>query len=504
MKIFNADQIREADKMTMERQHISSVQLMERAGYRLFQHLHEGFVPVKGEVLVLAGMGNNGGDGLVVARYLRKARQKVKVIMVNFSSGRSEDLKVNCQKFVAAGGEIVELHEGDPVPKPGRNDLVIDAIFGIGLNRRPPLWVEELIFQINNSAARVVAVDIPSGLYMTGLPENPEAVIRAHHTFTFELPKLVFLLPQTGGYTGNWSLVSIDQDKDFIDNTPTKYYYSNQEDMAQLLRPRARFSHKGTYGHVLIVGGSYGKIGAALMSAEAALTSGSGLVSALVPHCGYEIFQTAVPEVMCVPVEDEKILTQMNPGFVPDVVAMGPGMGKEQSTTGAMKRFLKGYRGALVLDADALNILAEEQEIWGLLPEGTVLTPHPGEFKRMAGSWDNDFEMMERAMRLAGERKVIMVLKGAYTMVTDGERMYFNASGNPGMATGGSGDVLTGIISALRGQGYPAFEAARLGVYLHGLSGDIAIRETSVWSLTATDIIDFLGDAFLHLDSQRK
>lgn len=504
MKIFNTDQIRQADKITIQNQEITSAQLMERAGYRLFQHLHEGFVPVKGVVWVFCGIGNNGGDGLVIARYLAKARQEVRVVVVNFSENRSQDMEANYRKLEEMDVPVLELEAGDSLPHPEKNDLVIDAVFGIGLNRRPPAWVEQLFLHLNRSGARIVSVDIPSGLYMDGVPEDPDTVICADHTFTFELPKLVFLLPDSGKYTRNWSLISIDQDREFIRNTPTPYYYTDEKEMAALLRPRTRFTHKGDYGHVLIAGGSYGKIGAALMSAEAALTAGSGLVSAIFPRCGYEVFQTAVPEVMCIPTDDEREIRDLDPGFNPHAVAIGPGMGTKAETAEALRRFLKGYDGPLVLDADALNILAANPEIWALIPENTVLTPHPGEFRRLAGAWKNDREMMEKGIELAGRYRVILVLKGAYTQITDGVDVYFNATGNPGMATGGSGDVLTGIIVSLLGQGYDPLSAARLGVYLHGLSGDIASRQTSQWGLTATDIIDFLGDAFLHLQSAKR
>lgn len=501
MKIFNSHQIRLADKITMERQQISSVQLMERAGYRLFKRLQESFLPVKGRVVVFSGSGNNGGDGLVIARYLVEAGHRVEVFMVNFSSRRSPDLEENYQKLMPMAVALTDMAEGVAFPDLFEGDLVIDAIFGIGLNRRPPGWVEGLMEHINRSPAAVVAVDVPSGLYIEKSLEPGQVVVKADHSFTFELPKLVFLLPDTGRYTGSWSLVPIGQDKEFIASEPTSFYTAEEEEMAALLQRRDRFSHKGHFGHVLVCGGSYGKIGAPLMTAEAALTSGSGLVSALVPRCGYQVLQTAVPEVMCVPAADDRKITAIDPDFTPDVVALGPGLGTHADTRDAMAEFLKNYKGKVVLDADALNILASDPGLWDQVPNNSVITPHPGEFRRLAGDWGSDREMVEAGRRFAEQKGVVLVLKGAYTVVTNGEVVYFNTTGNPGMATGGSGDVLTGVIASLLGQGYGAMDAARLGVYLHGLSGDIAVRQTSQWSLTATDVIDFLGDAFLHLSA---
>lgn len=503
MKIFNLDQIRQADKITIERQEITGYQLMERAGFRLFQRLREEFLPVKGKVIVFCGIGNNGGDGLIIARQLLLAKYPVEVYVVNFSEHRTEDMQESLHNYREAGGRVSEQAKDSPFPEIRAEDLVVDAIFGIGLNRQPPDWVEQLIVNINAVKARVVAIDIPSGLPMQGLPWNKEAVICAAHTYTIELPKLGLLLPDTGQFTRDWSIVSIDLDAAYIATEPTPYYYTEMNEMAALVKPRVRFSHKGDYGHALICGGSLGKIGAALMCAEAALTAGSGLVSALVPGCGYQVFQTAVPEVMCVPADCEYELNSIRPDFDPDVVAIGPGMGTTEATCMAMKAFLKSYDGKLVLDADALNLIAEHPEIWDSIPENTVITPHPGEFRRLADPWQNDRERLDRVMLLAREKKVIVVLKGAYTVVTNGAQTFFNSTGNPGMATGGSGDVLTGIIASLLGQGYDALAAARLGVCLHGLAADIAIRDTSQWSLTATDIIDYLGDAYLYLTSAR-
>lgn len=504
MKIFNAEQIRRADKVTIENQRISSLQLMERAGYRLFRKLYEHYIPLKGKVWVFCGMGNNGGDGLVIARHLYQAKQEVAVMLVNFSDRRSEDMKANLKKIAGSGIAVTELGPTASFPEIATDDLVIDAIFGIGLSRKPEPWVERLIVNINTCPAGVVAVDLPSGMMMDGVEGEAVAVIKADHTYTFQTPKLPLLLPETGKYSRNWSIISIDQDPDFLAAEPTSFFFTDEKEMIELLEERPRFSHKGSYGHAFICGGSYGKIGAALMCAEAAVTAGSGLVSALVPHCGYQVLQTAIPEVMCVPTADEYSLTRIQPEFIPDVVALGPGMGKDEQASKAVIAFLRAYHGYLVLDADGINILSGHPEMWDVLPGQTVITPHPGEFKRLVGAWKDDRACLELARQLAKRRNVILVLKGAYTLVTDGDHVYFNSTGNPGMATGGSGDVLTGIIASLMGQGYAPLQAARLGVFLHGLSADIAIRDTSVWALKATDIIDYLGDAFLFLQSLKR
>lgn len=502
MKIFNTDQIRNADKITIERQGISSAELMERAGFRVFRRFEEDFLPVKGVVWVFSGIGNNGGDGLVIARYLFEAGHKVRVVLVDFGVRRAPDLQLNYGRLTALGVAVEELHENDAFPVFHAEDIIVDAIFGIGLNRRPPGWVEGLMEHMNHAPAPVVSVDVPSGVYMSGLMEEGQPVVCAAHTYTFELPKLLFLLSDTGKYTRDWSVVSIGQDKDFIASEPVICYFTEEGEVVDLLRRRDRFTHKGSYGHVLVVGGSYGKIGAPLMSSEAALNAGSGLVSALVPRCGYAVLQTAVPEVMCVPAQGEEFITEIASPFVPDVVAVGPGLGTHEDTAGALARFLDGYHGRLVMDADALNIVSGKPDLWERVPAHTIITPHPGEFRRLSGGWRNDREMMEMARTFASQKKVVVVLKGAYTLITDGSTVHFNSTGNPGMATGGSGDVLTGILASLLGQGYEVLDAARLGVYIHGLAADIAVRQTSQWSLKATDIIDFLGDAFLHLSAR--
>lgn len=497
MKIFNTSQIRKADELTITLQGISSAQLMERAGYGLFRALERDMDDIDGVFRIFCGVGNNGGDGLVIARHLVSSGKKVVVYIVNFSSQASEDFIINRKRLSALPIEVIDLAADSSFPEVQSKDVIIDAVFGIGLNRRPPGWVEKLFFEINSCEARVISVDVPSGLYMHKRVDPGSEVVHADHTYTFETPKLVFLLPDTGTFTNSWSLIGIDQVEP-KEEVPVGYLATAHE-MADVLKVRERFSHKGSYGHVWVAGGSYGKIGAVVMCAEAALTAGAGLVSAVAPSCGYAVLQTTVPEVMCVPVSEEYFLSRIPIEDQAAVVAAGPGMGVREETANALKVFLSRYNGRLVLDADALNILAAHAELWELLPEHCVLTPHPGELKRLIGGWQDDFEKLEKVRHLARERKVILVVKGAYTLVTDGDILWFNSTGNPGMATGGSGDVLTGIIAGLIAQGYTPFEAAQLGVYLHGSSGDIAIRQCSEWALKATDLIDFLGDAFLEL-----
>ncbi|MDG3583670.1 NAD(P)H-hydrate dehydratase [Galbibacter pacificus] len=499
MKIFSVEQIRLADKYTIERQNISSGELMERAGKAVFKWMHRQLNGSDVKIHLFCGIGNNGGDGLVVARYLLEQGYAISVYVVNFSDNRSKDFLLNFDRIKNLKYWPQLLTEDDDLPFIESNDIVVDAIFGIGLNRPPITWVSKLIHHINKNRAFVLSIDIPSGLYMDKGITTEDAVVKADYTLTFQLPKLPFLLPETGRYTQYWEVLDIGQDTQFLYEEPSNLEYVDKWAVLNKYKPRDRFSHKGTYGHSLIIGGSYGKIGAALMCSEAALHAGSGLVTAFVPKCGYQTIQTAFPEAMVVTDVNDNFITDINFSIDPSVIGIGPGLGKHPKTIKAFTSFLKRNKAPLVIDADGINILSENKELIQFIKGKAVLTPHPKELERLIGVWKDDYDKLEKTKQFSTENDVVILIKGAYTVTVYHEKMSFNSTGNPGMATGGSGDVLTGIICGLLAQGYTLFDATVLGVYIHGKAGDLAVLRAGVEALTATDLIDFTGDAFLDL-----
>ena len=499
MKILSASQFYEADAYTISTQGITSDALMERAATEIFNWLHVRLQGAPITIHLFCGIGNNGGDGIAVARLMQEHGYNIKVYVVNYSDKRSKDFLLNLERLKDRKIWPAFLQEDSELPEIAKEDIVVDAIFGIGLNRAPAPWVKRIIQYINDCKAFVLAVDIPSGLYADGSPDDVEAVVEADFVLTIQLPKLSFFLPTTGVFCKQWEVVNIGLDQGFIQNTPAAYKLIGKNEALQFYRPREKYSHKGTYGHTLIVGGSMGKIGALILSATACLKSGSGLVTTYGPKCGYIPLQTAVPEAMMIVDKGEECITNIEYIIKPTVVCMGMGMGQDVATAKAVEQFLTTYKGALLLDADALNLLSSNEDWWSLLPQQTVLTPHPKELERLIGAWKNEDEKLKKAKAFSAKYSLIIVIKGANTMVISNGIGYINTSGNPGMATGGSGDVLSGIIGGLIAQQYTPLQAAIFGVYLHGKAADIAVSKTGYQSLTASIIADHLGSAYISL-----
>ena len=501
MKIFSQKQIYEADKATLAKENIPSINLMERAGGYAFnwidQRLQGGAVPIK----VFCGIGNNGGDGLVIARNLIEKGYSVQTYIVNYSDHRSKDFLLAYDRLkqqTKNWPEVIKI--GQDIPEIGSTDLVIDALFGIGYNRPVDKWVHALYERINNSGAYVLSIDIPSGLYMDKVPGEDEVYIQPTTVLTFQFPKLIFFLPQTGKYIDNWTVIDIGLDAEYMATTPTDIELIDKFEAQQMYRPKTKFSHKGTNGHSLIIGGSYGKMGSVTMSAKACLHSGSGLVTAFVPALGVDIMQTAFPEAMVVADRHRgKYLEEIDFELDPDVIGIGMGMGTEGQTIKAFGDFLKSNKKPLVVDADALNILAKNPDFLQYLPNKSILTPHPKELERLIGEWEDDFDKLEKAKQFAKEHDIVLVIKGAHTITVYDNKLYINNTGNPGMGTAGAGDVLTGVITGLLAQQYDPLHAAIFGVYLHGRAGDIAISHTSYESLIAGNLVEFLGQAFVDL-----
>ena len=499
MKIFTAAQIRACDAYTIKASAIRSAELMERAAGKCASWVRE-HLPKETLFVILCGTGNNGGDGLAMARLLHQRGYGVKAFLLQFSKELSADCQSNLTRLQNIDAELVGIVQPDTfITDIPAHIVIIDAILGTGLSRPAEGWLAAFIHHINQLPNKKIAVDIPSGLPADVIPDKESAVLKVEDTLTFQFYKRTFLHPESGVFAGNIHILDIGLDQAFINATHSQYKTIEAGDIAVIYQPRSPFSHKGTYGSVLMVGGSYGKIGAIALSSKAAVRAGAGLVTALVPGCGYTILQTAVPEVMC-RTNGEHTLEKIDNWEKMTAIGIGPGLGNDSKAIGALTSFIDTCKTPVVLDADALNIIGAQQELLAKLPKGSILTPHPKEFARLFGENTNSMIQTDHARIQAMRYNINIVLKGHHTAVITSEgECWYNMTGNAGMATGGAGDVLTGIITGLLAQGYEPPHAAMLGVYLHGLAGDIAAKELSMEALAAGDIIDYLGKAFLTL-----
>lgn len=497
MKILNVDQIRSLDQSTIQHEPIAPINLMERAALAFVDWFVDRF-PNTSPTKIFCGLGNNGGDGLCIARLLLERDYPIDVYVVRYAPRESDDFMHNHRRLKLVTEHVHYIELTHDIPGLRHNEVVIDAILGTGLTRPADDIVKATIEAINRAPATVVSVDIASGLYTDQPNDAIDVIIEPDYTVTFQLPKLAFLLPKNGRYVGDWHLLDIRLHKRYIDLAPTLYYFTQPAEARLLLRKRARFSNKGTFGHALLLAGSFGKIGAAVLSARACLRSGVGLLTVHVPHCGYAVLQTAVPEAMCRPDAHPNVLSgsseveSMEPAAY-SAVGIGPGIGKAPETLAMLKNLLPTLKTPMIVDADALNLLAENRELLTLLPPNSILTPHPKEFERLTKKWANDYEKLDSLREFTKTYGVIVVLKGAYSAIaTPGGDIHFNSTGNPGLSTGGTGDVLTGVLTALLAQGYDPIEAAVLGVFAHGLAGDRVAEQRGPIGMTASDVIDAL------------
>ncbi len=497
MKIFPVKFISEIDKYTIDHEPILSVNLMERAALRIFEILKSDY-PDR-PILVLAGPGNNGGDALALSRMLLLEEFEVLTLLLN-SENLAPDTAINKSRLTyIRKAKIIELEKGDELPLLNKNFLVIDGLFGSGLNRPLEGRALDLVKWVNKSGMEVLAIDIPSGLFgEDNRLNNPEGIIRAKRTFSFQFPKLSFLFPDNHQYTGMWEILDIGLNPSKIELSSTDWYFTDAEMCRAWLPKRDLFSHKGSMGHVLLIAGSYNKMGAAILAAKAALRAGTGLLTVQIPNNNCQALYIAVPEAMVSIDRSDLMFTEYPKLDDFSAVGVGPGIGIRQNSVKALSSLLDDIAAIpLVLDADALNIIAANPEMLDKLPMNSVLTPHPKEFERLVGGWKNDYDRFLKAKVFVEKYQLVLVLKGAFTMVVSPEgHCHFNSTGNPGMATAGSGDALTGIILTLLGRGIPSYRAAVIGVYLHGLAGDFAKEHYGEEAMIATDIIDFLAKAF--------
>ncbi|MFD1553656.1 bifunctional ADP-dependent NAD(P)H-hydrate dehydratase/NAD(P)H-hydrate epimerase [Putridiphycobacter roseus] len=485
-KILNVAQIRATDKYTMDNAPIASIDLMEQAALA-FVKAFEKHSNASKKIIIVCGVGNNGGDGLAVSRLLRQKGMDVHVMLVKFKETLSADCKINKNRLK----EVEELTVTDTVPDFAAYDIIIDALFGSGLNNPVKGFPAAVIAAINKAEKTVFSIDVPSGLPCDAISTS-KSIVNNSHVISFQRPKLAFFFPEHRAYIRDWEVVDIGLDEAFIQAQKSNYFLLD-ESVAKIVKIRAKQSHKGTYGHALLLAGSHGKMGAAVLSTKACLRSGVGLLTTCVPKCGYNILQIAAPEAMCLTDENAHFLTELPTLSNYDVVGAGPGIGKDKLTVKMLQSLLEKSTQPLVLDADAINIISANQKLLALLPKRSVLTPHVKEFDRLVGPSKNTLERHEKQGSFSKKHQCIIVLKDAYTCIssTTGE-FYINTSGNQGMATGGSGDALTGVITGLIAQHYDLLNAAIVGVYFHGKAGDKGAEKKGYNALLASDIVENL------------
>ncbi|AZQ44642.1 NAD(P)H-hydrate dehydratase [Nonlabens ponticola] len=500
MKILSAQQLAQADQATLKSQNITSDELMERVAQLVFERMHQRLNGAPVPIKIFCGIGNNGGDGLAIARHMIQHGYHVTTYITNCSKHRSDDFLKNYERIkdITKDWPIL-LDCKDDIPAIDNGDIVVDAIFGTGLNRPVDGWMADLFEAINATQAFTVAVDMPSGLLAdTAQPEN-SAIIKADHTFTFQTPKLSFFQVDTGDFVGTFEVIDIGLDPAYINQAQPIATLITREAAQNIYKPRKKFTHKGDYGHVVCVAGHESTMGAAVLCAGAAINAGAGKVTAYIPNDGDIIMQTSLPEVMTLLDDDDHALSDIRIPVKDYVMCIGPGIGQDDVTVSAFAKAIKYQSSPIVIDADGLNILANKRAFLKEVPAQSILTPHDGELERLVGKWNNSTERLEKAKELSKKYDVILVLKGAHTMTVSGDHVYINDSGNPGMATAGSGDVLAGMISSLIAQGYEPLMAAVFGVYIHGAAGDLVAQSYAHEGLKASLISNFIGAAILQL-----
>ncbi|HBB00286.1 MAG: hypothetical protein A2W86_14130 [Bacteroidetes bacterium GWD2_45_23] len=497
MKILTAEQIRRIDGETIKREGIPSLELMKRAATAFYNWFTEKYPNKRLSLSVFAGVGNNGGDGMMIARLLHKSGYNVKAFIVEYSQKYTEDTAHNLRRLKADNVFHKKILTEKEMPDLSAFDLVIDGIFGTGLSREVSGIAATVIQQINNSRKPVISIDVPSGLFLN--KRTPFAV-HATETITFQIPKLALYLPENQDYTGNVTIVPIGLNKEAIEELESDFTLTERGKIRSLLKPLSKFAHKGTEGHALIIGGSLGKTGSVCLAAKASLKTGCGLITAYLPKCGVPIIQSNFPEAMAIEDGGDTHLTSITYDLHPNAIGIGVGMGQHQETQLALHGFLQKNSAPLVIDADGLNILSQHPDWLSLLPPKTILTPHPKELSRLIGAWCDDYEKIQKTRLFAQEYDLIVVVKGAYSLIIAPGHVYLNSTGCPALATAGSGDVLTGMITSLLAQGYDPLQAARVGVYLHGLTAEIGVQHIHPRAFIASDIIENIGNAYRELE----
>jgi hydroxyethylthiazole kinase-like uncharacterized protein yjeF len=470
LPLLTSPQIREADAYTIANEPISSVNLMERAAKAFVGWFVNHFPDKKQAISIYCGTGNNGGDGLAIARILHGHHYKsVNIKVTRFSDKASDDFNVNLKKLQSTI-TVMEIKSGDDFPDED-SPVLIDAMLGSGLNKPLHGDYERLVKHLNSLEKTVVAVDIPTGFFSEGETKPDSTVLKAKLVITFQQPKINFLLPESGPVMECWEAVNIGIDDKFVQSLDSPYRFITEKDIRHLMKPRHKFSNKGTFGHALIVAGQAKTMGAALLCSSACAHAGAGLTTACVPESGLIALNSYLPEIMA-------IVRQGND--LPEIgwdkfstMGIGPGLGNDENSLNLLCDILTNYKKPVVIDADALNILAEHKQLWTMVPEGSIITPHMKEFDRLFGESNSWWQRLQTAIEKAKEHKICIVLKNDYTITaTPDGKAYFNSTSNAAMASGGMGDALTGIITALLAQKYSSQDACIIGTYIHGKAGD--------------------------------
>jgi NAD(P)H-hydrate epimerase len=471
LPLLTSAQIRQADAYTIANEPVTSVDLMERASKAFVGWFIDQFPDKKQSISVYCGTGNNGGDGLAIARLLNKHQYKnLDVKVARFSNNTSDDFNVNLQRLKQTGISVTEINKGGDLP-PEDSTIIIDALLGSGLNKALTDDYERLVKYINGLSKTVVAVDVPTGFFSEGEILPGTTAIKADLVITFQQPKINFLLPESAPYINGWEVVDIGINEQYVQLLNSPYLFTEAKDISKMLKSRHRFSNKGTYGHALIIAGQAKTMGAALLCSSACVHAGAGLTTACVPESGLIALNTYLPEIMAIIRDDHNM---------PDIewdkfnsIAIGPGLGKGKDALALLSAIINNYKKPVVVDADALNLLGEHENFLQHLPAGSILTPHMKEFDRIFGEHKSWWHRLQTGMAQAQKLNLFIVLKNDYTitMTPDGEA-YFNPTGNAAMATGGMGDVLTGVIAALLAQKYTPLQACLIGTYVHGKAGD--------------------------------
>lgn len=503
LPLYPAKTIKDWDAFTIKHEPVGSADLMDRAALACMEWLVQRF-PVNRVMHIVCGNGNNGGDGLALARMLFHSGYEVHVYL-QADAQRSDDNQLNLVRLKNFRFREIHLLNDRSVLPSDDSGIIVDAIFGTGVRSGLQGFWKEIIEQINQSACRVISIDIPSGLpadpetvYAENDDLKPETIVQADHTLTFQLPKRSMLMVGLGNYCGAIHVLNIGLSSEFpVPEQQKEYYIEGASALYKIFRKRPSFTHKGDYGHVLLIAGNKGTCGAAALAAKAAIKSGAGLVSVASDAACAGMIQQSAAEIMLYTGSLENLK-----GSHKFTMGIGPGMGTDQIDLAKLQVLLKHCMGRpVVMDADAITLLAKHKTELNL-PENSILTPHPAEFDRLVGPSLNGWQRLRKASDYAVKHQVILVLKGAHTVICapDGKQ-FVNSSGNPGMATAGSGDVLTGIITALLAQKYEPLEAAILGVYCHGKAGDLAAETLSQTGMTASDIIAFLNPVFREFEN---
>ncbi|MBC7555722.1 MAG: NAD(P)H-hydrate dehydratase [Chryseobacterium sp.] len=499
MKLFTSKQILELEKKTLIEDKITSLELMERAAEKFAKTIIADYRKSE-NIYIFCGNGNNGGDGFASARLLHYEFFNIKVFIDLKNQKYSESAEFNLNRIKKNSG--IEIYDFSEIKnfKIQKKDIIVDALFGIGLNRKLSGKSEELIDILNEIDSVKVSVDIPSGLLSDEITPDNFTVFKADKTFSFQFWKKAFLYPETGKYCGDIKILDIGISKSWIEKESIHYHVIDEDLIKSIYKKRDDFSNKGDFGNSVIIAGSYGKIGAAVLATKAAMRSGSGLTFAISPECGYAVLQSTAPEAMFIKGGENFIDTINLPKNA--VCGIGPGLGTGNETIKSVLNFLKSCINPLIIDADALNILSKNKSEFKSIPENSIITPHPKEFERLFGKTQNSFERTDLGLKMAKKFKIVIVLKDHHTqIITPQNEVFYNITGNSGMAKGGSGDTLTGILTSLLSQSYEPKNTAIFGVWLHGKAGDFAAHSNSKEAMLPADLVNNIGKVFQYLNT---